>query len=271
MTTLPINLQGNNGSIVDWLAKASKGFGSVTLPARPQTSRSSNHVQTNRSDAATNMATDAAELDSLSDEALLVDYREGNRDAFVTLLERYRNDLSHFLYRFLGSRAAADDVFQETFLQVHLAADSFDADRRFKPWLYTIAANKARDHHRRRRRRSAVSLSTPVGDSDGRDAQMIDLLQGDPTEPDQDLLREELQGTVKQVVDGMPAHYREILLLSYFQRLSYNQISETLSIPLGTVKSRLHAAVANFADAWQAASPNSDGDGNPTKTTTDKN
>ena len=53
--------------------------------------------------------------------------------------------------------------------------------------------------------------------------------------------------------------------------LSYNQISETLSIPLGTVKSRLHAAVANVADAWKAASANSDGDGNPAETTTDKN
>ena len=198
------------------------------------------------------MSNDAATLNALTDEVLLVQYREGNRDAFVVLLERYRTDLMHFLIRFLNSRAAADDVFQETFLQVHLAADSFDSSRRFKPWLFTIAANKARDHHRRQKRRSAVSLATPVGDSDGREAQMIDLLEGDQIEPDSGLLGEELQAGVKQVVDAMPAHYREILLLSYFQRLSYNQISETLNIPLGTVKSRLHAAVANFADAWQA-------------------
>jgi len=52
----------------------------------------------------------------------------------------------------------------------------------------------------------------------------------------------------------MPTHYREILLLAYFQRMSYQQISESLQIPLGTVKSRLHAAVANFADAWRAGS-----------------
>jgi len=206
------------------------------------------------------MSNDAATLESLSDETLLVQYREGRRDAFVVLLERYRNDLMHFLIRFLNSRAAADDVFQETFLQVHLAADSFDSDRRFKPWLFTIAANKARDHHRRQKRRSAVSLATPIGDSDGREAQMIDLLESDDINPDSGLMGEELQACVKQVVDGMPAHYREILLLSYFQRLSYNQISETLSIPLGTVKSRLHAAVANFADAWQAVSTDQDDD-----------
>jgi RNA polymerase sigma-70 factor (ECF subfamily) len=52
-------------------------------------------------------------------------------------------------------------------------------------------------------------------------------------------------------VDSLPAHLREILLLSYFQRMSYNQIADALHIPLGTVKSRLHAAVSAFGDAWR--------------------
>lgn len=195
----------------------------------------------------------ASSSDGLTDEQLLVAYREGDRDAFVKLVERYRSDLMHFLVRFLGSRASAEDVFQEAFLQVHLSMDSFDAQRRFKPWLFTIAANKARDHHRRRKRREAVSLSTPIGQSEGRDAQIVDLLECETTEPDSGLLQEEREVMVKQIVDGMPAHYREILLLSYFQRLSYNQIADALNIPLGTVKSRLHASVANFAEAWKAA------------------
>ncbi len=189
-----------------------------------------------------------------SDEELLVAYRSGETEAFAILVDRYRNELVHFLQRFLGSRAAADDVFQDAFLQVHLSADSFDADRRFKPWLYTIAANKARDFHRRRRRRAAVSLSSPVGGTDGRETSLVDLLAGDETDVDSQLLDEEKQHLVKQVVDDLPPHYREILLLSYFQKLSYNQISDALQIPLGTVKSRLHAAVAHFADSWKAAS-----------------
>jgi RNA polymerase sigma-70 factor (ECF subfamily) len=82
---------------------------------------------------------------------------------------------------------------------------------------------------------------------------MVDLLQGSLPDADAKMLGEERGELVAQVVDSMPAHYREILLLSYFQRMSYSQISESLEIPLGTVKSRLHAAVANFADAWKAA------------------
>ena len=192
--------------------------------------------------------------DPRTDEELLVAYRTGETAAFAMLVERYRNDLIQFLQRFLGSRAAADDVFQDAFLQIHLSAESFDASRRFKPWLYTIAANKARDFHRKRRRRSAVSLSAPVGSADGRETTLVDLLDGDDQAIDTNLLDEERQRLVKQVVDDLPAHYREILLLSYFQKLSYNQISDTLQIPLGTVKSRLHSAVAHFADSWQDAS-----------------
>jgi RNA polymerase sigma-70 factor (ECF subfamily) len=189
-----------------------------------------------------------------TDEQLLVAYRNGDPAAFTALVERYRHDLIGFLQRFLGSRAAADDAFQDAFLQVHLSAESFDASRRFKPWLYTIAANKARDLHRRRRRRSAVSLSTPIGSDDGRETSLVDLLAGDDDAVDMPLLDAERQRLVKEVVDGLPPHYREILLLSYFQRLSYNQIADSLQIPLGTVKSRLHAAVAHFADSWRAAS-----------------
>jgi RNA polymerase sigma-70 factor (ECF subfamily) len=187
-----------------------------------------------------------------SDEALLESYLRGDRAAFRALIERYRAELSHFLIRFLGSRAAADDVFQETFLQVHLSADTFDIQRRFKPWLFTIAANKARDHHRKFSRRAPMSLSATIG-SGGEGEAFVDLLEADLPAPDAPVLDSERCRLVKSVIDAMPTHLREILLLSYFQRLSYNQIADALEIPLGTVKSRLHAAVAAFARAWKAA------------------
>jgi RNA polymerase sigma-70 factor (ECF subfamily) len=186
-----------------------------------------------------------------SDEVLFEAYRGGDRAALRELIRRYSNELLHFLTRYLGSRAAADDVFQETFLQVHLSADTFDTSRRFKPWLFTIAANKARDFHRKYSRRAGVSLSNAIDrDADGRT--FVDLLESDIPSPESPLVDSERSRLVKQVVDALPGHLREILLLSYFQQLSYNQIAETLEIPLGTVKSRLHAAVASFARTWKA-------------------
>jgi len=186
-----------------------------------------------------------------SDEDLVVAYRNGDAACFKTLLERYRNDLWHFLARLTGSRAAADDVFQEAFLQVHLSADSFDAERRFKPWLYTIAANKGRDFLRRQNRRAATSLSSPLS-KDG-DGTFGDLIAGDSPMPSAPLEGQDERNTVSRVVDSLSAHYREILVLAYFQKMSYEQISQTLEIPLGTVKSRLHAAVASFSDAYKRA------------------
>ncbi len=188
-----------------------------------------------------------------SDESLFAAYLDGDRAAFQDLMQRYSNELLHFLIRFLGSRAAAEDVFQDTFLQIHISADTFDLSRRFKPWLFTIAANKARDYHRKHRRRTMMSLSTPIGDNEEGQS-FIDLLETDVPSPDLPLSVDERSALVKEVVDDLSPHLREILLLSYFQRLSYNQIADVLAIPLGTVKSRLHTAVAAFAQAWSIVS-----------------
>jgi RNA polymerase sigma-70 factor (ECF subfamily) len=192
-----------------------------------------------------------APLEAGSDEALLVAHREGAPDALRQLIDRYRNDLHGFLTRLVGSRTGADDVFQEAFLQVHLSSESFDRARRFRPWLYTIAANKGRDYLRRQKRRSAASLDAPLS-RDG-EGSLVDLLEGAENLPALPLEAADERNLVKQVVEEMPHHFREILLLSYFQRLSYAQISESLSIPLGTVKSRLHAAVASFASSFRLA------------------
>lgn len=193
----------------------------------------------------------------LADEALLSRSIDGDRPAFTALVERYRDELLHFLIRFLGSRAAAEDVFQEAFLQVHISARTFDTTRRFKPWLFTIAANKARDHYRRNQRQSGPSLSAPLGAA-GESESFVDLMEADLPSPDAPLSDAERSRIVRGIVDQLPPHHREILLLSYFQRLSYNQIADSLEIPLGTVKSRLHAAVAGFAAAWKATRSETD-------------
>jgi RNA polymerase sigma-70 factor (ECF subfamily) len=198
-----------------------------------------------------------------TDEQLLGAHVSGVQEAFPELLERYRNELLHFLIRFLGSRAAAEDVFQDTFLQIHLVAETFDTSRRFKPWLYTIAANKARDYHRKQKRRAAASLSAPIG-GQGEDTEFIDLIASDESSPDTPLSDQEQARMVKKVVDDLPSHYREILLLNYFQRMSYNQIADSLDIPLGTVKSRLHSAVACFADTWKMQNADDGAETEPT-------
>ena len=195
---------------------------------------------------------EGADTDIRTDEELLTTHIEGDSAAFSLLMDRYKNDLLHFLIRFVGSRAAAEDVFQETFLQIHVSAETFDPSRRFKPWLFTIAANKGRDWHRKHSKRTVLSLSQEVG-GDGEGTRFVDLMESEQDVPDAKLLDSEQSNCVKAAVDQLPSHLREILLLSYFQHMSYVQIAESLQIPLGTVKSRLHAAVASFSQVWQTA------------------
>lgn len=199
----------------------------------------------------------------VSDEALFEKYRSGDSAAMRTLMERHVHDLLAFLTRMVGDRAGAEDVFQDTFLQIHQAAGTFDATRRFRPWLFTIAANKARDYLRRKNRRRTLDLSAPIGagrsGGDDSPTEFVDLLEIDVPPPAAGIEAEEQSRLVQETLETLPPSLKEILLLAYFQRLSYAQIAEDLQIPLGTVKSRLHAAVATFSKRWMERHGEGDG------------
>lgn len=195
----------------------------------------------------------------VSDEKLFDQFRRGDLAALRVLIERYKDDLLRFLFRLVGDRAAAEDVFQETFLQIYQSSDTFDIERRFRPWLFTIAANKGRDYLRKKIRRRELDLDAPVGGRGGGGGEasattFVDLLEIEVDPPEARLSAGEREELVQRALAGLSPALKEILLLAYFQRLSYVQIADELGIPLGTVKSRLHAAVAAFAKRWQQVS-----------------
>lgn len=198
-------------------------------------------------------APDATGFGGATDEALFLRFRDqGDQDAFRALIDRYHDDLLRFLFRMIGDRQGAEDVFQEAFLQVHLSGATFDGSRKFRPWFFTIAANKARDLLRKKKRRWTAELSAPVSGRGGDSAfTFADFLEGDGPKPDERLSSNERDELVQRVLDDMSPTLREVLLLAYFQRLSYAQIADDLRIPLGTVKSRLHSAVAVFGRGWK--------------------
>ncbi len=187
-------------------------------------------------------------MDERSDEQLLANHLGGKAGAFDCLVARYAQGLFGFLCRFVTDNAAAEDLIQETFMQVHLSANSFDPARRFRPWLYTIAANKARDHLRSRGRRQHYSLDATGPDDDG-PSPAQNLESGETAVPEL-VGADEQRVVVRKLVSQMPEHLRLILTLGYFQQLPYAEIAKILDSPVGTVKSRLHAAVNHFAKLW---------------------
>lgn len=185
-----------------------------------------------------------------SDEQLLAEHLAGREGRFEQLVGRHSRELYRFLVRFSGSQSAAEDLVQETFLQVHISGASFDQSRRFRPWLFAIAANKARDRRRWRARRPELPLDAAVGG--GQEGQSFgDLMSEDSPDPSEPLEAAEQRELVRQMVEQMPDHLREVLILAYYHHFAYKQIAEMLEIPLGTVKSRLHAAVGHFGRSWR--------------------
>jgi len=102
-------------------------------------------------------------LSKYSDSELILLYRQGNEGAFEEIVGRYKNPLYGFLRRFLNQQDIVEDVFQETFLQLYTSQNSFDLSRPLRPWLFTIAANKAKDALRKMQRHSSVSFSSSQG------------------------------------------------------------------------------------------------------------
>jgi len=192
-------------------------------------------------------------FDNISDAELLKRYMKGEEAAFRAIVDRYRNGLYAFLKQFLNQSDLVEDVFQETFLQLYMSRKSFDMSRPLRPWLFTIAANKAKDALRKSQRTSAVPIGAISEAQDMSFDEMLNTLGSDDTVPADHVERSETAEQVSQVIANMPANLREILLLSYFNRFSYKQMADVLSIPIGTVKSRLHTAVARFAKDWKAA------------------
>jgi RNA polymerase sigma-70 factor (ECF subfamily) len=192
-------------------------------------------------------------LKKLTDGELLDRYADGEEAAFREIVNRYKNGLYAFLRLFLNRHELVEDVFQETFLQLFASRESFDRNRPLRPWLFTIAANKAKDALRKWQRTNAIPIGT-MGDSE--DLSFDDVLNtvtSDGTMPYEKLQKNETAFRVREVIADMPENLREILILAYFNKFSYKQMSEILSIPIGTVKSRLHTAVGRFAKEWKAS------------------
>jgi len=188
----------------------------------------------------------------LTDEQLLANYTRGEQRAFTELADRYQQELFAFLFRFVSDGATAEDLFQETFVQVHRNAASFDPERKFRPWLFTIAANKARDFLRSAARRTTHSLDNVARGADEDSATFLDLMQSDIAPPPVELQTAEDIARVQRVLAEMSVIYREVLVMSYFHQFSYKEMADMLGVPLGTIKSRLHAALAVFAKTYKA-------------------
>ncbi len=177
-----------------------------------------------------------------ADESALVERcLTGDDTAFDQVVLRYQDMVFSLAFRLLGRYDEAVDLSQEVFLQVYRKLSSFRRDSSLRTWIYRIVINRAKNRQRWWKRRINEMTALPIEEAETR-ARSGDIPQ------DEVLARKEQGQILHSAIDKLPFDQRTILLLKEIEGLSYEEISSTLSLPLGTVKSRLARARASLRE-----------------------
>ncbi len=191
-----------------------------------------------------------------TDEQLFRQYRESEDSLiFTELVSRYQRELYNYLRRFLGDAAMAEDVFQATFLQVHVKRELFQSGRKFRPWLYTIATNQAIDAQRRNRRHKRLSLDQAQRTSGEEMGTLMDMVATGDSTPYEQAEKTEQAEWIRAAVDNLPETLQSAVQLVYFRGMKYRDAAKIMSVPVGTVKSRLHSALQKLGQSWRDVQP----------------
>tara|TARA_Y100000590_G_C15695839_1_gene1005068 strand:- start:1599 stop:2192 length:594 start_codon:yes stop_codon:yes gene_type:complete len=172
---------------------------------------------------------------NFTDEDLIKQFQNGNRQAFNELVYRYKDKILNFIYRFMNDMDVAEDLAQETFLKVYLKKDSYKEISKFSTWLYTIASNLAKTELRKLKRRKTFSISE-ITKSDKEHNLFIDY---NSSSQNQKIDKNESH-ILHESIHSLDKDFRTIIILREIQELSYENISKILKLPLGTVKSRIN-------------------------------
>lgn len=181
-----------------------------------------------------------------SDEELMVAFQGGEKPAFEELLKRHQNGVYNFIYRFLGNREVAEEVFQEAFFKVHQAADRYLPNGKFTTWLYTIVRNLCVDTFRRKKIRDAISLDER---RDEGDATLGDKIAGDNIPADILSSAHQIQGALENALAKLNDDQREVFLLREKEGFKFEEIADMTGVSVNTVKSRMRYALEGLRRA----------------------
>ena len=181
-------------------------------------------------------------LNELTDEELILEFqRNGTISAYEILVQRYKNPLINYVFRFIGDYETCVDIVQETMIKVYRYKDSYSSIAKFSTWIYTIAGNLARTEYQRRKRRKIFSINS-YGDEKDETYEIPDESFNPERITDSGIKEKIIQDALGKVSKA----YREVVILRDIQDLSYEEISEITNLPVGTVKSRINRGRAQL-------------------------
>lgn len=180
-------------------------------------------------------------LKSLTDNELVRAYVDGNNEAFDTLLQRYQSKIYSYILRIVKSKDVADDIFQETFVKIimTLRQGRYTEAGKFGAWLNRIAHNLIIDYYRQEKSENSVSIDNEETDMLNRK----DLCE----ENIEDLLVDsQIREDVKRIIDALPDSQREVLVMRYYNDMSFKEIAEATGVSINTALGRMRYAILNM-------------------------
>ena len=171
-----------------------------------------------------------------SDEQLISRFQSGDENAYIELVNRYKDRLTNFVFYFLKDEEHTEDVVQETFIKLYEKKHYYKQIAKFSTWIYTIARNLANTELRRKNRRKIMYLSQMT--SQKKDYELI----ADAPSLNKEFENKFLLKKIHAAIEDLPENYKSVIILRDIQELSYDEISGIVRVPLGTVKSRINRA-----------------------------
>ena len=171
-----------------------------------------------------------------TDEMLISRFQSGDENAYVELVNRYKDKLTNFVFYFLKDEEHSEDIVQETFIRLYEKKHYYKEIAKFSTWIYTIARNLANTELRKKSRTKIMYLSQMSNYKKD-----YDLKSSDP-ELNKNIENEFLMKEIHAAIDKLPENYKSVIILRDIQGLDYEQISNIIGVPLGTVKSRINRA-----------------------------
>jgi len=180
-------------------------------------------------------------VEKMDDHSLLAATLTGDEAAFKELVRRYQNQITNYVYRMLDDYDRAVDLAQETFLRVYTSAERYQATYSFSTYIYRIAHNLAISELRQRKRRKLMQFPMFFSDKDNDEVE-IEIEDQRQVLADDSMIVAEQREAVSKAIASLPEKYRAALVLCDIEEKSYEEISEVLDLPVGTVKSRINRA-----------------------------
>ena len=186
------------------------------------------------------------DLERAKDEELVELSLDGNRDAFRTVVVRYRTPIYNFCYRMVRNPEEAEDISQEVFLRIFRFLDRYNDQWKFSTWIYRIAFNLCVDALRKRKRNLSLDNLIPISAQD-----LQGELHAKEALPDAEVEQEEQRRYIRRAIDSLPPKYQTAITLYHLKDMSYEEIARMTDMPIGTVKTRVHRGRRMLVDKLQ--------------------